>query len=253
MSPRRALTCAALFAAACFLAATALAWSERHTLQDLARSVAHRASGKATVRQRVRQHGPRARKRLLPWLKRAGVSWPPARVTLVALKQERELRLYAADADQPLRFVRSYPIRRQGRLTGPQLREGDRRTPEGIYRVDFLNPNSTNHLSMRIDYPNAADRAQAELDGRTRLGGEIYIHGKTTSIGCVAMGDRVIEELFVLAAEVGREAITVIISPSDMTRGPPPRWARRQPEWVQARYGRIREALEGLPEVGATR
>ena len=75
-----------------------------------------------------------------------------------------------------------------GRL-GPKLKEGDRQVPEGLYRVESLNPNSRYHLSLRVNYPNEQDKSYGRLDGRNNLGTDIMIHGKDCSIGCLAMGD----------------------------------------------------------------
>jgi murein L,D-transpeptidase YafK len=100
-------------------------------------------------------------------------------------------------------------------VLGPKLREGDRQVPEGVYRIASLNPNSRFHLSMEVNYPNDFDRAMAAKDGRVNLGGQIFIHGGTASIGCLAMGDAVIERLFVLVARVGRENVRVVIAPGE--------------------------------------
>jgi murein L,D-transpeptidase YafK len=78
-------------------------------------------------------------------------------------------------------------------------------------------------LSLRVNYPSEKDRAWAARDGRTRLGGDIFIHGKDVSIGCLAIGDDAVEELFWLTAEVGRGAFTVVIVPTDLRRNPAPR------------------------------
>jgi hypothetical protein len=55
-----------------------------------------------------------------------------------------------------------------------------------VYRIEHLNPMSSYHLSMKVSYPNAFDRRMAARDRRTNLGGDIFIHGKSVSIGCVA-------------------------------------------------------------------
>src|SRR5436190_607476 len=79
------------------------------------------------------------------------------------------------------RFVREYPVMAASGGRGPKLREGDGQVPEGMYTIDWLNPNSSYHLSMHVDYPNAFDRAHAADDGRTALGGAIMIHGRDVS------------------------------------------------------------------------
>jgi murein L,D-transpeptidase YafK len=111
------------------------------------------------------------------------------------------------------------PILAASGLPGPKLRQGDGQVPEGIYAVPALNPNSRFHLSIMLDYPNAYDVAVAEAEGRTDLGGEIFIHGGAASIGCLAIGDDAIERLFVLVADVGIENVAVIVAPHDPRGG----------------------------------
>ncbi|MFN2508264.1 MAG: hypothetical protein ABR589_05780, partial [Chthoniobacterales bacterium] len=89
---------------------------------------------------------------------------------------------------------------------------------EGIYRVEGLNPNSRFHLSLRLDYPNGFDRARALAEGRTKLGGQIMIHGDIVSKGCFAMGDPASEDLFVLAALTGIANVRVILTPVDFRK-----------------------------------
>ena len=100
--------------------------------------------------------------------------------------------------------------------------------PEGVYRLTHLNPASSYHLSIRVDYPNAFDRARGAEDGRANLGGDIYIHGKAVSIGCLAIGDDNIEELFTLVADTGLANARIVLAPGrsvDVPAGAPP-WTR---------------------------
>ena len=60
---------------------------------------------------------------------------------------------------------------------GPKQRQGDRKTPEGKYVLDYKNPNSAYYRSIHISYPNAADRARARRAG-VPTGGDIMIHGQ---------------------------------------------------------------------------
>jgi hypothetical protein len=201
----------------------------------------------ATVEERVAEFGEAVRARLAPEFAAAGVAYPPARVTLVGLKAEQRLELYAAGRTGALRYVRSYPVLAASGTLGPKLREGDQQVPEGLYRIVGLNPNSQFHLSLHVGYPNADDRKRAASEGRSDLGGEIMIHGGAASIGCLALGDPAAEELFVLAAETGIENVRVILSPLDFRRGELPRfWAHARP-WVPALYAEIRAALAALP------
>ncbi len=166
-----------------------------------------------TTASRLAQYGDAARARLAPHIAGAGVAYPPPALTLVAIKDEQRLEVWARAEGGP-RWIRDYPVLAASGLAGPKLREGDGQVPEGLYRIDWLNPNSRYHLSMHLDYPNAWDRAHAE--GRADLGGDIMIHGDAVSIGCLAMGDPAIEELFVLVADTGLDHIDVIVAPTDL-------------------------------------
>lgn len=85
--------------------------------------------------------------------------------------------------------------------------EGDERTPEGRYTIDYGNPQSRYFLSLRISYPNAVDRAFAKAQGRSP-GGDIFIHGQPNGLpddqrvagdwtdGCIALSNAEIELLW---------------------------------------------------------
>ena len=84
--------------------------------------------------------------------------------------------------------------------------EGDERTPEGRYTINGRNPKSAYHLSLRISYPNAADRAHAKTRGRSP-GGDIFIHGQPNARsgppiardwtdGCIALSNAEIKQLW---------------------------------------------------------
>lgn len=186
---------------------------------------------------------PAAIAQLQPYFKKAGVSYPPNDVALIAIKDEKKLELWARDTGT-FKLIRPYPIKAASGMRGPKLKQGDRQVPEGIYHISRLNPNSNYHLSMKVDYPNQFDREHALDDGRTDLGGDIFIHGKAVSAGCLAMGDNAIEELFVLAAHVGTENIKVIIAPSDPRLRPLDTTHPSLPDWTGLLYDEItREIL----------
>lgn len=99
--------------------------------------------------------------------------------------------------------------------SGDKQRQGDGRTPEGLFRIDRMNPNSAYHLSLGIDYPRPEDRARAARDG-VDPGGDIFIHGQPNqrpdgevlagdwTAGCIAVSDAEIAQLFA-AARIGTE------------------------------------------------
>jgi len=181
-----------------------------------------------TVADRLAEFGAPSRERWRARFAAVGASYPPAEVAFLALKEERMLEVYAPvdAAGSPWRRVASFPILGASGGAGPKLREGDLQVPEGIYRVESLHPNSLYHAALRLDYPNEFDRSMAGRDGRagdgSRLGGDIMIHGRDQSVGCLAMGDPAIEELFTLAADAGAEVVRVVIAPWDLrTRAAP--------------------------------
>jgi murein L,D-transpeptidase YafK len=113
-------------------------------------------------------------------------------------------------------LFRSYPICAWSGALGPKLLEGDRQAPEGFYRVTLkqLNPNSRHRLAFNIGYPNAYDL----FHGRT--GSAIMVHGGCTSVGCFAMTDPQIEEIYPIveaALRGGQPAVEVSIFPFRLT------------------------------------
>lgn len=192
----------------------------------------------------VAKYGPAVEARLRPQFERAGVPYPPRRIHLLAFKEEKLLELWAEGGSGP-RFVRWYPVLGASGRAGPKLREGDLQVPEGVYAASLLNPQSAYHLSIKVSYPNSFDRAKAEEENRESLGGDIFIHGRDLSIGCLAMGDPAIEELFVLAATVGLPNVNVVIAPNDLRSKSPPAAdrLRYQPEWLPQLYSILTTAL----------
>lgn len=99
------------------------------------------------------------------------------------------------------KVLRSYRIGLGDAPVGHKRQQGDERTPEGDYRISGRNPSSRFHLSLRVSYPNAADRRQARARG-VDPGGDIMIHGGSAlypadwTDGCIAVTDRQIEEIW---------------------------------------------------------
>lgn len=202
--------------------------------------VSQKVVGKRTVTDAVQQFAPAAEQRLAPYFNEAGIVYPPTKITLIGLKEEKRLELWAENNNRWI-LVKTYEVKRASGKAGPKLVEGDEQVPEGFYRIEGLNPNSSYHLSLKLNYPNEFDLAQAKINGRTRLGGEIFIHGKAVSVGCLAMGDEAIEEIFVLADRVGKKNISVIIAPHDF-RSSPPRNDGTE-EWIKVLHQNIAEEL----------
>jgi murein L,D-transpeptidase YafK len=201
--------------------------------------------GQWTVSDVVQVYGKNAVDKLGHYFKKAKVAYPPREVTLIAYKQEKKLELWARGNGE-FRFIRDYFIMAASGDTGPKLRQGDRQVPEGVYRITDLNPNSHYHLSMKLNYPNEFDIYHAELDGRTDLGSDIFIHGKDASIGCLAVGDAAIRELFVLTAQVGVANVKVVIAPHDPRIYPLVVNSEELPPWISELYAMISREIEAV-------
>ncbi|NNE90219.1 MAG: murein L,D-transpeptidase [Verrucomicrobiales bacterium] len=112
-------------------------------------------------------------------------------------KEESELEVFLqGENDTTYTHFKTYKICKWSGKLGPKLKEGDGQSPEGFYFVTpgRMNPNSRFHLSFDLGYPNAYD----EYHGRT--GSFLMVHGACVSIGCYAMTDPLIEEIYTLAA-----------------------------------------------------
>jgi hypothetical protein len=164
-------------------------------------------------------------------------------LAILAFKEEHVLELWKQGQDEEWAAVKSWDFTGYSGDLGPKQKEGDLQIPEGLYRIEYLNPNSSYHLSMKVDYPNPFDREQAQKEGRTDLGGDIMIHGSSSTIGCIPIGNEGIEELFFLIAENGYRNTRVIFAPRDL-RDPLVEAPSDLVPWGDELYAQIREALQ---------
>ncbi|MBY0423908.1 MAG: L,D-transpeptidase family protein [Parvularculaceae bacterium] len=123
---------------------------------------------------------------------------------IVVEKAARRMTLYDGAA-----AVATYRVALGFAPVGDKRREGDGRTPEGVYRIDFKNPQSRFHRSLRVSYPDATDTRAARRLG-VAPGGDIFIHGTPGrrepwppgaripdwTLGCIAVTDGEIEEIY---------------------------------------------------------
>lgn len=154
-------------------------------------------------------------------LKEKGVK-EGAPVFIRIFKQDSELELWLHDGRKFVHFA-TYPTCYWSGSLGPKLKEGDGQAPEGFYTVSksHLNPNSRWHRSFNLGFPNRFDRA------RGRTGSFLMVHGGCASIGCYAMTNPVIDEIWRLvtaALDNGQPRFSVHVFPFRMT------------EWNMARY-----------------
>ena len=131
---------------------------------------------------------------------------PPFADSVLVDKSDR--KMWLIHNDKP---YREYNISLGGDPHNHKQQEGDQRTPEGTYTLNYRNPKSRYHLSIHIDYPNAADKAAAQAKG-VSPGGDIFVHGLPNGMGwaekfytgndwtdgCIAVNNTEIEEIWKL-------------------------------------------------------
>jgi murein L,D-transpeptidase YafK len=130
-------------------------------------------------------------------------------------KLESELELWVEKDGRFVRFA-TYPICLWSGRLGPKLKEGDRQAPEGFYTVaaEQLNPNSRMYRSFSLGFPNVFDEAHG------RSGSFLMVHGGCASIGCYAVTDPVVDEIWRLvtaALDEGQARFPVHAFPFRMT------------------------------------
>jgi murein L,D-transpeptidase YafK len=129
----------------------------------------------------------------------------PARADRILVeKAARRLTLFSSG-----RKLKEYRVALGFSPSGPKEREGDGRTPEGSYTIDFHKPDSAFHRALHISYPSTRDSARAAEAG-VLPGGDIMIHGLPNGLGalgaahrlrdwtagCIAVTDSEIEEIY---------------------------------------------------------
>jgi murein L,D-transpeptidase YafK len=131
-------------------------------------------------------------------------------------KEESTLEVWKQDRSGKFAPLISYPICNFSGKLGPKLMQGDHQAPEGFYDIgpDQMNPNSSEYLAFNTGFPNAFDRSL----GRT--GSFLMVHGGCRSVGCYAMTDYAMEEIYGLVDEAfkgGQEKVQLQAFPFKMT------------------------------------
>lgn len=144
-----------------------------------------------------------------------GLRYPAREIFIRVFKHERVLELWGrSDPDSAYALIKEYPVCALPGQLGPKRRMGDVQVPEGVYFIDEFNPRSNYHLSLRVNYPNLADRMRRQ---HLALGGDIFIHGGCETVGCVPIENENIEEVYwlaVQATDAGQRVIPIHIFPS---------------------------------------
>lgn len=167
---------------------------------------------------RVRDAREAAASRLRVLFSRKGLSYPAYEIFLRVFKQEQSIEVWARNGpNDPFTQLTAYEVCALSGRLGPKTRQGDFQVPEGYYYIEAFNPTSEFYLSLRLNYPNPADR----MRGDTRaLGGDIFIHGGCRTVGCLPIEDENIRELYWMAVETraaGQTVVPVHIFPTRMT------------------------------------
>lgn len=107
--------------------------------------------------------------------------------SVLVYKSQRKLILL--DGGKPLK---EYRVALGDQAIGAKREEGDEKTPEGTYTIDYRNPNSSFHLALHISYPNARDKSEAAARG-VPPGGLIMIHGIRNGLGFLGRIHRLLD------------------------------------------------------------
>jgi murein L,D-transpeptidase YafK len=182
--------------------------------------VINKLKGKETIQSRILKIEKDAWNRLEQNMNHAGFKEDyPTEIILVAFKEEQILQVYANDY-LGIKLIKEYPFTAFSGKLGPKIKEGDKQIPEGIYKVEYLNANSSYYLSIKVDFPNKFDKLKTSFSDVKDMGGDIFIHGKSATIGCIPIGDKAIEEVFLLTQKAINKEVKIIISPRDFRVNP---------------------------------
>jgi murein L,D-transpeptidase YafK len=173
----------------------------------------------------------------------------PKKITLIAIKNSMNLEVWGEKGDKMV-YITSFPFSASSGKLGPKLQQGDHQIPEGIYGIEYLNPNSQFHLSMKISYPNSFDKKIAKIYSIANMGGDIMIHGSNVTSGCIPLGDYNIEQLYFLAQKVGIKNIKVIIAPVDFREGGIVKYDKQKFFWLDELYKKLAQELEAYQKKG---
>lgn len=130
-------------------------------------------------------------------LKSKGINTQKYDMYIRAFKKERVLEVWVKNQESAqYTLAKTYDFCATTGVLGPKRRSGDRQMPEGFYTVNAFNPQSEYILSFRVGYPNASDLKFADP---VNPGDNIFIHGSCLTIGCIPVGDELINELYLFA------------------------------------------------------
>jgi murein L,D-transpeptidase YafK len=175
-------------------------------------------------------------------------------ILFIAYKANKKLEVYVGNPEKQMSLFKTYDVCAQSGDIGPKNQSGDNQTPEGYYYINRFNPASNFHLSLGLNYPNQADKIRSNASD---LGGDIFIHGNCVSIGCLAMTDESIKEIYtlaILARNSNQMKIPVIIAPFTMLQSKKMDFDKQADLKPYAKYfGLWKSIFEGISDFHKTK
>ena len=124
-------------------------------------------------------------------------------------KQEKVFEIWIKNInDTKYQLLKTISVCASSGSLGPKRKEGDGQVPEGFYEISAFNPNSNYNLSLKVNYPNAADAIKGKGN---KLGGDIMVHGECVTIGCIPLQNEPIREVYILGVEAQNRKKTIHI------------------------------------------
>ncbi|MBX2931103.1 MAG: hypothetical protein KF781_04025 [Chitinophagaceae bacterium] len=128
----------------------------------------------------------------------ANLQWPPKQLYIRSFKYDSQLEIWVRNSNkEKYTLFKTYKVCALSGNLGPKRMQGDYQVPEGFYYINNFNPKSEYHMSLGINYPNASDLL---LSDSARPGSDIFIHGSCTTVGCIPVMDKPMEEIYILSS-----------------------------------------------------
>jgi murein L,D-transpeptidase YafK len=199
---------------------------------------------------RVKEADRQKRKGIRDMLKAISVDEDHFDIFIRAFKQERKLEVWVKNkSERKYKQLKTYDFCQTSGVLGPKRKSGDLQIPEGFYKIDLYNPESSYHLSFRINYPNASDLI---LGDQENPGNEIFIHGDCVTVGCIPLGDDHIKELYLLSvlSKNGNGQANVHIFPTRMKGGNYDKLNGQSPEHLKTFWATLLPGFEHFEKTG---
>ena len=124
------------------------------------------------------------------------ITYPCPNILFRVFKSTNDFEMWARNSiADTFVLIKNYKICALSGILGPKRYEGDKQVPEGFYFIEDFNPKSNYHLAMLLNYPNYSDMM---IGDKEHPGGDIRIHGKCMTVGCMPMTDEFIEEIYAI-------------------------------------------------------